>query len=151
MWLVVSLCRRRLFWTPGVFDIWSLESGHPWLCTNRFTMASFQTKKRVISVGLAERIVLLFGRDPNNVSNSVRSAHFCLEYDDWREAFLRCSKRSSMARRFTEILELGTFWEPFSCDSRTYGRKGCHWDVIGMAARRTWHSWDKARTAEGRS
>ena len=49
---------------------------------------SFQIKKQGISVGLAERIVVLFGRDPKNVSNSVQRAHFCLEYDDWREAFL---------------------------------------------------------------
>ena len=54
---------------------------------------SFQAKKRLISVGLAERMVLLFGRHAKNLSNSVRS----FEYADCREALLSCSKRLSMA------------------------------------------------------
>ena len=71
--------------------------GTPITMDFRFTMSVFQAKKRLISVGLAERMVLLFGRDAKNFSNSVRSEHFCFEYADCREALLSCSKRLSMA------------------------------------------------------
>ena len=77
--------------------LWRWESEHPSLWTIVSPCRSFQAKKRLISVGLAERMVLLFGRDAKNFPNSVRSEDFYFEYADCREALLSCSKRLSMA------------------------------------------------------
>ena len=76
--------------------LWRWESEHPSVWTIVLPCRSFQAKKRLISVGLAERMVLVFGRDAKNFPNSVRSEHFCFEYVDWREALLSCSKRLSV-------------------------------------------------------
>ena len=55
------------------------ESEYPSLWTIVLPCRSFQAKKRLISIEFAERMVLLFGRDTKNFSNSG-SEHFCLEY-----------------------------------------------------------------------
>jgi len=51
--------------------VWRWESEHPSLWTTVLPCRSFQAKKQLISVGLAGRMVLLFGSDAKNFSNSV--------------------------------------------------------------------------------